>query len=184
LETDNQNAVFKPIGIGRQRGQFLTHYVEGRKRGTFLCSSGPKQVIIVALRLAEQGAFDRTALMDQGFRNAASDLVCLGLAEWTAKELIPSPNMLKCAGGAPKEPEIYRCIKSAALNSSFLTLLAEAMKNDPAAPLSKWAESVSKSLGRSWSLASAKRYIGAGRMWLRFFTKKDKQSTLFDNDNW
>jgi len=182
LETDQQNAVLRPIGIGKQKGLGVSRHIGG-ERGIFLCASGPRQAIAVALRLAEHGALDRIILMNQGFRNAAADLVCLGLAKWTAKDLIASSKMLKCVGGAPKKPGIYRrCIKLAALNSPFLTSLAEAMKNDPVAPPSKWAESVSKVLGKSWSLASAERYIGAGRTWLRFFAK-DKQPTLFGNDN-
>ena len=167
LEAIN-DVLMLPTNEGAELGLLpasLRKPLKGEK--SLLCESEPDRLEALAVDLLKQGAITRPSLLATQNRNAASDLVGLGLARWSESHLVPTSPLSDLAGSDLSK--IRAEVKSRALASPFLTELSRILSQQP--PLSNRAAGLvlSARLGRNWLPASAQRYASAGRRWLKAY---------------
>jgi hypothetical protein len=98
-------------------------------------------------------------------RNAASDLVCLGLAAWQSENLVPTYIFTKSPSNLNEFAK--DAIIRQALETDFIKELQIVIKENNSSPL-EIGQKLAGRLNRKWTENSAIRYAGAGRSWLNF----------------
>jgi Holliday junction resolvase-like predicted endonuclease len=169
-----QERISRPTGRGHDFGKPVS--VRGRReegRPTFMCSAGPERVLSLARTLVEQGSLLRDEVVRQQARNAASDLVALGLAGRRGEHLWPTMTLLEASSASATG--IHQIVGARALNSAFLRALGVLLDQHPGAHPVQIGARLGRRFGRSWSAGSALRYANAGRRWQRFFTPSTRR---------
>ena len=193
LKAETQaDVVVRPAGEGDRKGRVIIRRSIIRRQGaivdeaTFLCSAGPKAVIHLALQLSIYNNLPRVIVEQSGFRNAAHDLICLGLARWKngvlqLTELIHADLEMEVDSALGCK----RIIGEVALRSKFLSVLASEIATFPVRSNTAICHILERELGRKWQPASRLRYLRAGKRWLQFFGDIDAlrgQNKLFTSD--
>jgi hypothetical protein len=183
VEVDQEQNIIRPVGTGKQKGSVtgLGFRIPGPRKGLFISTSQPGQVIGLAmqLRIADP-CISRKRLSAEGLSHAATDLVCLQLAKWT-KEGLTAGEELNSISRDNAEKEIYDLIRCRVMTSPFFEFLRQAQGHRLRGSREGIATRVTEEFNRSWSLSSAERYISAGRMWLSYFEdSSSKTMSLFD----
>lgn len=149
------------------------HRYRGMDR-MFMCESSPKKVLELAGKLKEKSFIRKNEVMAQHYRNAASDLIALGLAVWEGAYLAATGDLLNI------EPDtLERKLAEIASSTRFIKDLSR-LVSDPSIRATadesvQIGNTLAKHLGRKWSRASSIRYVGSGKRWLRFISKTLEQ---------
>ena len=132
-------------GFGRVSGR------RGRRRAKiFLGAATPEASLRLLGLLRKPEGLGRDQLLGMGLRNAATDLVALGLAQWQADDLQARTEGL--AGGERK------CLASAVLNSDSMKEVDEVLAASPSISRRNLGLELSDRLEREWKPSSALRY--------------------------
>lgn len=187
IEVETADQIVRPAGAGSDKGKIrIRHSKMLGGNPQFLCSSSPGRCIDLAITLCQEGSLQRQVVLGDASRNAAQDLVALNIAYWRENTLYPSKELsIVCSNGAQDQPEgaVARLVRERALDSLFLRALVECLSHYPPLEESAIAEILQGRLRRQWQPASVKRYLTAGKTWLRYFDELRKlhgQLSLFD----
>ena len=164
-----KDCITRPLTSGQEFGKLEVKRRRGRHQvfaWTFLGSASPRRVVELARELIKKRKIDRKVIGRYNNRNAASDLVCLDLAEWQSENLIPANALLEISND--QDSDIKKVIRDHALETDFIKELMAIMRENPYDNPLELGQMLSKRLNRKWSEGSAKRYAGAGRSWLKF----------------
>ncbi len=166
--------VIRPKDLGKDFGRVD---LPGKRRGTypednqtiFACSASPDKVILLAKQLADKKKISKSIVLQTENRNAAADLIALGLASWVGGFLIANSSCTACE--TDSEDSLYIIIKERALQSKLLVLMESFLKEDSKNNTVDMGHLLANKLGRKWSDTSAQRYASAGRRWWKFFNE-------------
>jgi len=167
-----EDKIIRPKDLGKDFGRI---YLPGSRRSgysddeqaIFACSASPNRVMLLAQELALKTRLSKSMVLQSENRNAAADLVGLGLASWIGGFLVAGSSISNCAMDA--ENSVLALVKERALKSKFLISIRDVIKSGSKDSTIKMGHLLADKLGRQWSDGSAKRYAGAGRRWLKFF---------------
>jgi len=132
-------------GFGRVSGR-----IGRRKAKVFLGAATPEASLRLLGLIRKPEGLSRDQLLDMGLRNAATDLVALGLAEWRSDDC-----QATASGAAGGERE---SLASAALNSHTLRIIDEVLTASPSISRKNLGLELSDRLERDWKPSSALRY--------------------------
>lgn len=173
----SEEQVLRPREIGSEFGRFVAVRSRSSRIGlSFMCSSSPEKVIMLARKLAEDGEIIRNEILKFKNRNAASDLSSLGLATWHGGILFPEQILIEAF--ETSSVGIHDLVQTRALETRFLKALIMLFESKPSKTVLEVGKELATKLDREWKDNSATRYASAGRRWLRFFDILEITSTI------
>jgi hypothetical protein len=173
LELDGHELV-RPRDVGGEFG-----LVQGAGRGLvrggpdFLCSSSPTRVIQLACRLGAAESLDDSLVRAEGYRNAAADLVGLGLAERDDSILVAG-SALSVAASTGRE-RVIELVLEASKNSRTIAAASAISQRHPCTQALEFGRRVASRIKRNWSDASCVRHGNAARRWLRYIEQRETE---------
>lgn len=178
LEIDRER-IKRPEGeLGKDLGVFVDRSSPLKMIGKWLFfgSASPERVVILAQRIADQQAMSRQMIIDESNRNAASDLVSIGLAQWAEDALIPSNEL---SGAGPLDYNDYLdLICNTARKTEFVTKAMEILKEQPNIDSTELGAILGNKLEKKWADESKKRYGGAAKRWAKFVGNVERYRRL------
>jgi Holliday junction resolvase-like predicted endonuclease len=163
--------------LGKELGVFLDRRATTRgTEGKFLGSASPERVVLLAQMASQNLRISRQDIKNQKNRNAATDLINLGLAKWEEDMLIPSGELIK--GKSLDHNACVNLICNKARDTLFISKAIEILKEQPNIDSIGLGEILQNSLEKEWADDSKKRYGGAAKRWVKFLENVTKYRRL------
>ena len=181
IDFEQPERIIRQSGPGKAKGKIILRHKgrSGSGKSTFLCSSSPSRAVDLATLLCGKGILSRKYILNTANRNAAQDLVSLGLAHWKHSELFPLGEL---SPGIDFD-QCLNIIKKYSMDSVFLKSLKRELDNFPKQNYIIAMNSIEKDLNKKWQPSSVKRHFNAGKSWLKFFNELPlvkRQPNLYD----
>jgi len=153
---------FPPAGQSEKGQPFRTRRHGG---GLFLGASPPERCVELIEILRKISRPDKAHVSALGLRNAATDLVALGLATWSTDGLELQTLM--------SSESTLEGLRDAARRSPLLQLTSSFIQKCPQQNALDLGRHIGTALGRQWAETSMVRNGNSARVWYRFITAND-----------
>lgn len=158
------------IPPGRRGNGFGRKGARGRRHAVFLGAATPEATLELLGLLKERDMVDRDSVAARGWRNAAADLVALGLASWGKDQLVAAYEVGSTVHDAST------LLVEALAGAEAMQVLDEVLEMQPSIGRVEIGLKIARALGRDWKQSSALRYANGLSRYREFLTKRSYSS--------